>query len=168
MGNGLVLDVPFEVLFDVFTNGTNGPQWYESAVSTCSENDENRKGGKGKKKKGRKKQETKKGPTFAEALERFEYSACVMNEMLDWTSSFPNGKGGKGESFNFFNDHWIDGWAFEEYDNCLADYEPGVGSIEPRCLNEYEEEEQENIENATALEAKWRCATDTIFNSPVP
>merc|ERR1712106_1128844 len=116
--NGLVLDVPFEVLFDVFTNGTNGPQWYESAVSTCSENDENR-------------------------------------------------KGGKGESFNFFNDHWIDGWAFEEYDNCLADYEPGVGSIEPRCLNEYEEEEQENIENATALEAKWRCATDTIFNSPV-
>ena len=34
-------------------------------------------------------------------------------------------------------------------------------------MNEFEEDEQKAIENATLWETKWRCAKNTIFNSPV-
>ena len=34
-------------------------------------------------------------------------------------------------------------------------------------MNKFEEDQQEAIENATFWETKWRCAENTLFNSPV-
>ena len=84
-----MLEVPFKNLFDVFTNGTDGPQRYQEAVSYCTDSDENRKGGKGKKKKGgknkKKGKKPKPCPTFEEALEIFEcMRSFICVSFLNW------------------------------------------------------------------------------------